>query len=80
LRFADALCDFEKHFQEIGGSNVTMEQYKFKATIQAVGVGACVLFPYDVQKEFGTRGQVPVNVSFDGVPYSESAATIESVP
>jgi len=29
-----------------------------------------VLFPYDVEKEFGTRGQVPVKVVFDGVPYT----------
>ena len=50
------------------------KQYKFKATIESAGApgggGACVLFPYDVEKEFGTRGQVPVKVSFDGVPYS----------
>lgn len=48
-----------------------MKQYKFKATIESVGsAGACVLFPYDVEKEFGTRGQVPVKVTFDGVPYT----------
>ena len=47
-----------------------MKQYKFKATIQSVATGACVLFPYDVEKEFGTRGQVPVKVTFDGVPYT----------
>ncbi len=48
-----------------------MKQYKFKATIQSAGSGgACVLFPYDVEKEFGTRGQVPVRVSFDGVAYT----------
>jgi len=29
-----------------------------------------VLFPYDVEKEFGTKGQVPVKVTFDGVPYT----------
>ena len=29
-----------------------------------------MLFPYDVEKEFGTRGQVPVKVVFDGVPYT----------
>ena len=47
-----------------------MKQYKFKATIQEVGsAGCCVLFPYDVEKEFGTRGRVPVKVTFDGVPY-----------
>ncbi|HWA94952.1 MAG TPA: YdeI/OmpD-associated family protein [Terracidiphilus sp.] len=47
-----------------------MKQYKFKARIEGAGVGACVLFPYDVEKEFGTRGQVPVKVTFDGVPYT----------
>ena len=46
-----------------------MKQYQFKATIEAaVGGNGYVFFPYDVQKEFGTRGQVPVKVSFDGVP------------
>lgn len=48
-----------------------MKQYKFKATIEAAGEGgACVLFPYDVEKEFGTRGRVPVKVTYDGVPYT----------
>ena len=48
-----------------------MKTYKFKAKIEgAGGGGACVLFPYDVEKEFGTRGQVPVKVTFDGVPYT----------
>jgi Domain of unknown function (DUF1905)/Bacteriocin-protection, YdeI or OmpD-Associated len=50
-----------------------MKRYKFKATIEpAGGGGACVLFPYDTEKEFGTKGQVPVKVSFDGVPYTGS--------
>jgi hypothetical protein len=52
-----------------------MKQYKFTAKIQAAGVGtggACVLFPYDVEKEFGTKGRVPVKVTFDGVPYTGS--------
>jgi Bacteriocin-protection, YdeI or OmpD-Associated/Domain of unknown function (DUF1905) len=48
-----------------------MRQYKFKATIESAGSGgACVLFPYDTEKEFGTKGQVPVKVSFDGVSYT----------
>jgi Bacteriocin-protection, YdeI or OmpD-Associated/Domain of unknown function (DUF1905) len=48
-----------------------MKQYKFKATIEAAGSGgACVLFPFDVEKEFGTRGQVLVKVAFDGVSYT----------
>ena len=47
-----------------------MKQYKFKATIEDAGTGgACVLFPYDVQQEFGTRGRVPVKAIIDGVSY-----------
>ena len=50
-----------------------MKTYKFKARIEdAGGGGACVYFPYDVEKEFGTRGRVPVKATFDGVPYSGS--------
>lgn len=50
-----------------------MKQYKFKARIESAdGGGACILFPYDVEKEFGTRGRVPVQVTFDGVPYAGS--------
>jgi hypothetical protein len=50
-----------------------MKKYSFTATIESAGDGgACILFPYDVEKEFGTRGRVPVKVTFDGVPYSGS--------
>ena len=46
-----------------------MKKYKFKAKIEAGdGGGAYVLFPYDTVKEFGTKGKVPVKVTFDGVP------------
>jgi hypothetical protein len=31
-----------------------------------------VLFPYDTGKEFGTKGKVPINATFDGVPYAGS--------
>ena len=31
-------------------------------------------FPYDVEKEFGTRGQVKILVEFDGVEYRGSLA------
>jgi hypothetical protein len=45
-----------------------VKTYKFKAKIQAGdGGGAFVFFPYDVEKEFGTKGKVPVRVTFDGV-------------
>jgi hypothetical protein len=47
-----------------------MKKFKFKAKLQAGGGGgAYVLFPYDVEKEFGTRGQVPIQASIEGVPY-----------
>jgi hypothetical protein len=50
-----------------------MKTYKFKARIEAAsGGGACVYFPHDVEKEFGTKGRVPVKVTFDGVPYAGS--------
>jgi hypothetical protein len=50
-----------------------MKTYKFQATLQAgIGGGAGVFFPYDVGQEFGTRGQVRVKATFDGVPYTGS--------
>jgi hypothetical protein len=50
-----------------------MKKYKFKATIQdTFSGGAYVLFPYDVKEEFGTRAQIRVKATFDGVPYSGS--------
>ena len=50
-----------------------MKKYKFKAKIQAAsGGGAFLLFPYDVEKEFGTKGKVPVKATFNGVPYTGS--------
>jgi hypothetical protein len=50
-----------------------MRKYTFKAPIEAANRGgAYVLFPYDVEKEFGTKGRVPVKATFDGVPYSGS--------
>lgn len=48
-----------------------MKTYKFTACIESVGGGgAYVLFPYDVQAEFGTKGRVPVKATFDGAPYT----------
>jgi hypothetical protein len=50
-----------------------MKKYSFTAKIQEVGSGgAFVLFPYDVEKEFGTRGRVPVQATLDGVAYRGS--------
>ena len=31
-----------------------------------------MLFPYDTEKEFATKGKVPVKATFDGVPYTGS--------
>ena len=46
-----------------------MKKYKFNANIQpGRGGGAFVLFPYVVEKEFGSKGRIPVHVTFDGVP------------
>lgn len=50
-----------------------MKIYKFKARIESGdGGGAYILFPYDTQEEFATRGRVPVKATFDGVPYTGS--------
>ena len=50
-----------------------MRKYKFEATIEAGHAGgAYVLFPYDTEKEFATKGKVPVKATFDGVPYRGS--------
>jgi hypothetical protein len=50
-----------------------MKKYKFKGKIEAGdGGGAYVLFPYEVEKEFGKKGRVPVKATFHGVPYAGS--------
>ena len=44
-----------------------MKKYKFKTKIEAGdGGGAYVLFPYDTEKEFDTKGKVPVKATFNG--------------
>src|SRR5258708_2986432 len=54
-------------------SKTTMKKYKFKATIQpGDGGGAFVVFPFDVEKEFGTKGKVPVSATYEGVAESTS--------
>jgi hypothetical protein len=46
-----------------------MKKYTFDAEIQeGRGGGAYVVFPHDVEKEFGTNGKVPVAATIDGVP------------
>jgi bifunctional DNA-binding transcriptional regulator/antitoxin component of YhaV-PrlF toxin-antitoxin module len=50
-----------------------MKQYTFKAKIEAgIGGGAAVIFPYNVEQEFGVKGQVPVKSTIDGVQYTGS--------
>jgi len=49
-----------------------VKTYKFKAKIEGADGGAYILFPYDVEKEFGTKGKVPVKATFNGVPYTGS--------
>jgi hypothetical protein len=50
-----------------------MKKYRFKAKIESGdGGGAYVLFPYDTEKEFATKGKVTVKATFNGVPYSGS--------
>ena len=46
-----------------------MKKYKFRAKIQpGEGGGAYIVFPFDAEKEFGTKGKIPVHVTVDGVP------------
>jgi hypothetical protein len=64
---------FSCALEERGAELATMKKYTFKATIQTGGGGgAGVLFPYDVEKEFGTRGAIPIKSTIDGVPYTGS--------
>jgi hypothetical protein len=50
-----------------------MKKYKFSANIHAGdGGGAFVLFPFDVEKEFGVKGRVPIKATFDGEPETTS--------
>jgi len=49
------------------------KKYVFTARIQeGRGGGAFVFFPYDVEKEFGTRGRVAIKVTFNDVGGSGS--------
>lgn len=51
-----------------------MKKYKFSAEIMAKGNGTFVYFPYDVKKEFGTKGQIKVKAKFNGFEYCGSLA------
>jgi len=51
------------------------KQIKFTATILEARVGtggAYVLFPYDVEELFGTKGRVPITSTIHGEPYRGS--------
>ncbi len=53
-----------------------MKRYRFTAKIEASdGGGAFVLFPYDTETEFATKGKVPVQATVGGVPYTGSLMT-----
>jgi len=51
-----------------------MKTYEFDAVVQKhEGIdGAYIIFPYDVQKEFGVKGQVKVKAFFDRIEYRGS--------
>ena len=50
-----------------------MKKYTFTAKIEAApGGGAFVYFPHDVEKEFGTTGNIPIHATFDGISYTGS--------
>ncbi len=52
-----------------------MKEYKFESIIKASSIGsggAYVEFPFDVEKEFGVKGRVPVMCRFDNVEYKGS--------
>jgi hypothetical protein len=48
-----------------------MKEYKFTAKIEPTDHGhGFIFFPFDTKEEFGTRGQIRVQATFDGVPYA----------
>jgi hypothetical protein len=50
-----------------------LKRYKFTARIEeGNGGGAYVLFPFDVETEFGVKGMVPIRASINGIPYAGS--------
>lgn len=52
---------------------MTEKRYTFRAKIHPAGMGGTfVFFPYDAEKEFGTKGKVPVKATFDGIRYTGS--------
>lgn len=60
-------------------------QYKNPGRIEFVGTvktaengGAFIEFPRDVEKLYGVKGRVPVNVTFDGIAYRGSMVKMGS--
>lgn len=52
-----------------------MKSYEFTAEILGNNLGgAGIRIPFNVVEEFGTKGRVPVKVSFEGVDYRGSIA------
>ena len=52
-----------------------MKKYAFTAKIEPGPIGgAFITFPYDVEKEFGVKGRVPVQASINKIPYTGSLA------
>lgn len=55
------------------------KKYEFDAIIKAGDMGgAFVEFPFDTFKEFGIKGRVKINATFDGVPYRGSMVKMKS--
>jgi hypothetical protein len=60
-------------------------QYKNPGPVEFTGTvrtlengGAFIEFPRDVEKLYGVKGRVPVNVTFDGIPYRGSMVKMGS--
>jgi hypothetical protein len=52
---------------------VATKKFKFTAKIEpARGGGSFVFFPYDTEKEFGTRGRVLIKATVGGIAYTGS--------
>lgn len=53
-----------------------MKRYEFDAVLQKHDTidATYIEFPYDVEKEFGVKGQVKVQAAFDGYEYQGSLA------
>ena len=52
---------------------MSAKKYIFRAKLEPAGMGGTfVFFPYDTEKEFGTKAKVPVKATFDGIAYTGS--------